>query len=164
MTNQLLTVHHLGHSQSERVVWLCEELELDYELKRYQRRKDNRLGPPEYKALHPLGSAPVITDGQLVPLCFYPGSAANRMLSQVVERRCEAATRRRDLQIEQGRDERRRVKCGRSVGGGAATSGLVARAPGRHSWLDGSRLQRATLARMKSMKARSGAGTSLRPG
>ncbi|HEY0469473.1 MAG TPA: glutathione S-transferase [Polyangiaceae bacterium] len=61
-----LTVHHLGRSQSERIVWLCEELELEYELKRYERRKDNQLAPPEYKALHPLGSAPIITDGQLV--------------------------------------------------------------------------------------------------
>jgi len=66
MTNDVLTVHHLGHSQSERIVWLCEELGLDYELERYERRKDNRLGPPEYKALHPMGSAPVITDGSLV--------------------------------------------------------------------------------------------------
>ena len=31
----MLTVHHLGISQSERVVWLCEELALNYELKRY---------------------------------------------------------------------------------------------------------------------------------
>jgi len=66
MTNDLLTVHHLGHSQSERIVWLCEELELEYELKRYERRKDNRLGPPDYKALHPMGSAPVVSDGPLV--------------------------------------------------------------------------------------------------
>lgn len=66
MTNHRLTVHHLGHSQSERIVWLCEELGLEYELKRYQRRADNRLGPPEYKALHPMGSAPVINDGALV--------------------------------------------------------------------------------------------------
>jgi len=61
-----LTVHHLGRSQSERIVWLCEELALEYELKRYERRKDNQLAPPEYKALHPLGSAPVITEGGLV--------------------------------------------------------------------------------------------------
>src|SRR3954467_10388047 len=66
MTNERLTVHHLGHSQSERIVWLCEELGLEYELKRYERREDNRLAPPEYKALHPLGSAPIISDGQLV--------------------------------------------------------------------------------------------------
>lgn len=62
----MLTVHHLGRSQSERIVWLCEELGLDYELKRYQRRADNRMAPPEYKALHPMGTAPVLTDGDLV--------------------------------------------------------------------------------------------------
>jgi glutathione S-transferase len=61
-----LTVHHLGQSQSERIVWLCEELELDYMLKRYDRRADNRLAPDEYKALHPMGIAPVITDDDLV--------------------------------------------------------------------------------------------------
>jgi glutathione S-transferase len=62
----MLTVHHLGISQSERIVWLCEELELDYQLKRYERRADNRLAPDEYKALHPMGIAPVIEDGDLV--------------------------------------------------------------------------------------------------
>jgi glutathione S-transferase len=62
----MLTVHHLGISQSERIVWLCEELGLDYELVRYERRADNRLAPDDYKALHPMGIAPVITDGDLV--------------------------------------------------------------------------------------------------
>jgi glutathione S-transferase len=62
----MLTVHHLGISQSERIVWLCEELGLDYEFKRYERRADNRLAPDDYKALHPMGIAPVITDGDLV--------------------------------------------------------------------------------------------------
>jgi glutathione S-transferase len=62
----MLTVHHLGISQSERIVWLCEELGLEYALKRYDRRADNRLAPDEYKALHPMGIAPVITDGELV--------------------------------------------------------------------------------------------------
>ena len=60
----MLTVHHLGKSQSERIVWLCEELGIPYELKTYARAP--LLAPPEYKALHPLGSAPVITDGDLV--------------------------------------------------------------------------------------------------
>ena len=62
----MLTVHHLGISQSERIVWLCEELGIDYTLKRYDRRADNRLAPNDYKALHPMGIAPVITDGDLV--------------------------------------------------------------------------------------------------
>ncbi len=62
----MLTVHHLRISQSERIVWLCEELGLDYDLKLYTRRADNNLAPDEYKALHPMGIAPVITDGDLV--------------------------------------------------------------------------------------------------
>jgi glutathione S-transferase len=66
MVVAVLTVHHLGRSQSERIVWLCEELGLDYELKRYERDPVTRLAPPEYKALHPIGTAPVITDGNLV--------------------------------------------------------------------------------------------------
>ena len=65
MNRTMLTVHHLGRSQSERIVWLCEELGLDYELVRYERRSDNRMAPPEYKALHPLGTAPVIFDGEV---------------------------------------------------------------------------------------------------
>jgi glutathione S-transferase len=60
----MLTVHHLGRSQSERIVWLCEELDIPYELKRYARAP--LLAPPDYKALHPIGTAPVITDGDLV--------------------------------------------------------------------------------------------------
>jgi glutathione S-transferase len=59
----MLTVHHLGVSQSERIVWLCEELEIPYDLKLYKRAP--MMAPPEYKALHPLGTAPIITDGSL---------------------------------------------------------------------------------------------------
>ncbi|BAM87250.1 glutathione S-transferase [Bradyrhizobium oligotrophicum S58] len=62
----MLIVHHLGKSQSERIVWLCEELEIPYELKRYARDASTMLAPPDYKALHPIGSAPVIIDGDLV--------------------------------------------------------------------------------------------------
>ena len=61
----MLTVHHLGISQSVRIVWLCEELGLDYELKRYDRDPTTRLAPSEYRQLHPIGTAPVIEDGDL---------------------------------------------------------------------------------------------------
>ncbi|MEN5162680.1 glutathione S-transferase family protein [Achromobacter kerstersii] len=62
----MLIVHHLGKSQSERIVWLCEELAIPYELKVYDRDPVTRLAPVEYKALHPLGTAPIITDGDIV--------------------------------------------------------------------------------------------------
>jgi len=62
----MLTVHHLGKSQSERIVWLCEELEIPYQLKVYARDAVTMLAPADYKALHPIGAAPVITDGDLV--------------------------------------------------------------------------------------------------
>jgi glutathione S-transferase len=62
----MLVVHHLGKSQSERITWLCEELGIAYELKVYARDPVTMLAPPEYKALHPIGAAPVITDGDRV--------------------------------------------------------------------------------------------------
>jgi glutathione S-transferase len=60
----MITVHHLGVSQSERIVWLCEELGITYELKTYP-RESNGAAPAAYKALHPQGTAPIITDGSL---------------------------------------------------------------------------------------------------
>src|ERR1700733_4966078 len=62
----MITVHHLGVSQSERVVWLCEELAVPYTLRRYDRDPTTRLAPADYRALNPRGIAPVITDGDLV--------------------------------------------------------------------------------------------------
>ena len=61
----MITIHHLGVSQSDRIVWLMEELELPYELQWYDRGEDF-LAPPEYRALHPAGTAPVLIDGDLV--------------------------------------------------------------------------------------------------
>jgi glutathione S-transferase len=54
-----IVVHHLMHSRSLRVLWLLEELELDYELVRYERDKNFRA-PPSLEKAHPLGRAPVV--------------------------------------------------------------------------------------------------------
>ena len=59
----MLTVHHLNNSRSQRILWLMEELGLDYELKKYQRNAETNLAPPELIAVHPLGKSPVVTDG-----------------------------------------------------------------------------------------------------
>ena len=62
----MLTVHHLEKSQSERITWLCEELGLPYDLRLYKRDPVTILAPPELKALHPQGTAPIIEDDGLV--------------------------------------------------------------------------------------------------
>lgn len=62
----MLTIHHLGLSQSERIIWLCEELELPYAVVRYARDPETILAPAAFKALHPAGAAPVIVDGDVV--------------------------------------------------------------------------------------------------
>jgi glutathione S-transferase len=62
----MITVHHLENSRSQRVLWLLEELGLDYEIIRYERDKQTSLAPPALKAVHPLGKSPVLTDGDLV--------------------------------------------------------------------------------------------------
>ncbi len=62
----MLTIHHLGISQSERIIWLCEELRVPYELIRYERDPATMMAPAVYRALHPLGTAPIISDGKLV--------------------------------------------------------------------------------------------------
>jgi glutathione S-transferase len=56
----MIIVHHLEESRSQRVLWLLEELELDYEVRRYARNPQTRLAPPELKAIHPLGKSPVL--------------------------------------------------------------------------------------------------------
>ncbi len=61
----MITVHHLNNSRSQRIIWLLEELGAEYEIKRYQRDPKTMLAPPAYKELHPLGTAPIITDGEL---------------------------------------------------------------------------------------------------
>lgn len=62
----MIVIHHLQMSQSERIVWLCEELDLPYELRLYQRHPTSGMAPPEYKQLHPAGSSPVVQDGDLI--------------------------------------------------------------------------------------------------
>jgi glutathione S-transferase len=57
----MITVHHLNNSRSQRVLWLLEELGLEYELKRYQRDPKTMLAPAALREVHPLGKSPVVT-------------------------------------------------------------------------------------------------------
>ncbi|TEW50226.1 glutathione S-transferase family protein [Psychromonas algicola] len=62
----MITLHHLNKSRSKRIIWLLEELELEYEIKPYLRDSVSFLAPPELKSIHPLGKSPVIEDDGLI--------------------------------------------------------------------------------------------------
>lgn len=57
-----IVVHHLENSRSQRILWLLEELGLDYDVVRYARDPKTMLAPPELRAVHPLGRSPVVVD------------------------------------------------------------------------------------------------------
>lgn len=57
----MLTVHHLDHSRSSRIIWMLEELRVPYEIVHYSREK-TLLAPEVLKRVHPLGKAPVLED------------------------------------------------------------------------------------------------------
>jgi glutathione S-transferase len=62
----MIVVHHLNNSRSQRILWLLEELGLEYEIVNYQRDPKTMLAPAALRAIHPLGKSPVITDGDNV--------------------------------------------------------------------------------------------------
>jgi len=62
----MVILHHLENSRSQRVLWLLEELGVEYEIRRYERDPRTSLAPPELKKIHPLGKSPVISDGDRV--------------------------------------------------------------------------------------------------
>ncbi len=62
-----IVLHHLNNSRSQRVLWLLEELGVDYEIRHYQRDAVTNLAPPELKAVHPLGKSPLLEiDGRVI--------------------------------------------------------------------------------------------------
>ena len=62
----MITLHHLDHSRSQSILWLLEELGVDYRVEYYRRDPKTRLAPPALKAVHPLGKSPVLVDDGLV--------------------------------------------------------------------------------------------------
>ncbi|MEP4891189.1 MAG: glutathione S-transferase [Aliiglaciecola sp.] len=61
----MIVLHHLNNSRSQRILWLLEELELDYQIKHYKRDAQTNLAPSTLKLIHPLGKSPIITDGDV---------------------------------------------------------------------------------------------------
>ncbi|KAF5318573.1 hypothetical protein D9619_010837 [Psilocybe cf. subviscida] len=57
----MLTLHYLKDSRAQRILWLLEELNVPYEIKKYTRGPQGQA-PAELEAINPLGKSPVITD------------------------------------------------------------------------------------------------------
>ncbi|MDJ0846816.1 MAG: glutathione S-transferase [Myxococcota bacterium] len=62
----MITVHHLNASRSTRIVWLLEELGLEYEIELHERDPATQRAPESLRKVHPLGKSPVVQDGDLV--------------------------------------------------------------------------------------------------
>ncbi len=58
----MIIIHHLNNSRSQRILWMCEEIGVEYQIKHYQRVSKTNLAPKELFDVHPLGKSPVITD------------------------------------------------------------------------------------------------------
>lgn len=78
----MFTLHHLNASRSQRIVWLFELLQVDYEIAVYHRDVITNLAPTTLQGIHPLGTAPVLThNGKSIAetgaICEYVVKEAN---------------------------------------------------------------------------------------
>lgn len=62
----MLTVYHLVNSRSDRLIWLLEELGLEYEIEVFERDPETQRAPAEMRALHPMAKAPMLRDGDRI--------------------------------------------------------------------------------------------------
>jgi glutathione S-transferase len=60
----MLKVHFVANTRAGRVVWLLEELGLEYEVNNIPFTKEG-LKSPEHRARHALGRVPVLEDGEI---------------------------------------------------------------------------------------------------
>jgi glutathione S-transferase len=61
----MIQVHHLNNSRSQRILWLLEELGIEYEIVKHQRDPETNLAPQSLLAVHPLGKSPTLVDGDV---------------------------------------------------------------------------------------------------
>jgi glutathione S-transferase len=58
----MITLHHLNNSRSQRIIWLLEELKLEYVIEYHLRDPKTYLAQDSLKGIHALGKSPVISD------------------------------------------------------------------------------------------------------
>lgn len=60
-----MKIYFAPDSRAVRIVWLCEELGLDYEIEMYK-LGDPRMRAPEYLQINPMGRVPALEDGDVL--------------------------------------------------------------------------------------------------
>ncbi|KAI1164229.1 hypothetical protein F5B18DRAFT_616530 [Nemania serpens] len=55
-----VTLYWLEKSRAQNILWLLEELKIDYDIETFRRGSDH-LAPPELKKVHPLGKSPLVS-------------------------------------------------------------------------------------------------------
>lgn len=60
----MITAYHVAYSRSTRPIWLMEELGIPHTVKKVSMSKGD-LQTPEFLALNPMGTVPVVTDGDV---------------------------------------------------------------------------------------------------
>lgn len=58
MTTLTIFLYRLEKSRAQRILWLLEELKLEYSLKTFKRQK--MLAPVELTEVHPIGKSPIV--------------------------------------------------------------------------------------------------------
>ena len=81
----MITLHHLNNSRSKRILWLMEELGLDYKIEHYQRDPVTILAPKSLQKIHPLGKSPVIIDHNNPALEDAPIAESGAIIEYLVE-------------------------------------------------------------------------------
>lgn len=79
-----MRIHHIPNTRSVRIVWLCEELGLPYELETYS-FNDPKMRGPDYARLHPMARVPALEDGDVT--LFESGAIVEYLLARYGEGR-----------------------------------------------------------------------------
>lgn len=74
-----MKIYHVPGTRSVRVIWLCEELGLDYEVEIVDFSAEYRASP-QWRSMNPVGKVPVLRDGDLT--IFESGAMVEYLLAR----------------------------------------------------------------------------------
>ncbi|MGI9409196.1 MAG: glutathione S-transferase family protein [Hyphomicrobiaceae bacterium] len=83
-----MKVHHIPNTRSVRIIWLLEELGLQYDVEKYELNPKS-LRTEEYTKIHPMNRVPSLEDGDVT--MFESGAIVQYLLARYGEGRLQPA-------------------------------------------------------------------------